>query len=134
MKTTLKATALIAALAAAGSATAMTFSDAGGQFRELASELTNHAASPNAWASEIRGNQNDLNIEIIGLSELGAGGQALNDYLDTVRVDLREFQSAVGGKAPLSARLHANGYAPTDVVAYKSVGSRNIRLIVDDIR
>ncbi|MEM9969714.1 MAG: hypothetical protein AAF762_01260 [Pseudomonadota bacterium] len=134
MKTTLKATALIAALAAAGSATAMTVSDNGGQFDSLVSQVTDTAASPDTWASRIRGNQEGPYVEIVRLSELGAEGAALSGYLDTASVDLGDFHSAIDSQGRMSARLFANGFAAGDVVAYKAFGKDRIELYVDDIR
>ena len=134
MKKTIAATALIAALSAAGSVSAMTFMDQGGEFVALASDLTNEAKSPNRWATEIRGNQDGPTVRVVALSDFGAAGQALNSYLDNNAVDLSEFHRAVDQNAKISAKLFGTGYGATDVVAFKSVGSNDIQLIVDDIR
>ena len=134
MKSILKATAIVAALAAAGSATAMTVSDNGGQFDSLVSELTNVAQSPDTWANRVRGNQENPTVRIIGLSEAGAAGAALNSYLDSASVDLGDFQRAVDSHPVTASSLFADGFDASDVVAYKGFGKNVIELYVDDIR
>ncbi len=134
MKSILKATAIVAALAAAGSATAMTVSDTGGQFNTLVREVTNDASSPGIWANSVRGNQDGPRVQIIGLSEAGADGVALSEYLDAASVDLSDFQRAVQGNPRMAIGLNAEGYDASDVVAYRDFGSDVIRLYVDDIR
>ena len=134
MKTILKATALVAALAASGAASAMTVSDNGGQFDTLVTAITDSSISPDVWASRVRGNQEGPHVTIVGLSELGAGGAALNQYLDSASVDLGDFHNAVDSHPQMAARLAANGFDAADVVAYKGLTKNSIRLIVDDIR
>ncbi len=134
MKTILKTTALVAALAAAAPAVAMTVSDNGGQFGTLASAVTNISQSPDTWASRVHRNQDNPHVQIVGLSEAGADGAALNTYLDAASVDLGDFQRAVQGNTSMKISLNAEGFSAGDVVAYRAFGKDNIRLYVDDIK
>ena len=134
MKSILKASAIVAAVAAAAPAFAMTVGDTGGQFGALASAVTNTAQSPDTWASRVHRNQDNPHVQIIGLSEAGADGAALNSYLDSASVDLRDFQRAVNGNPAMKISLNAEGFSSGDVVAYQAFGKDNIRLYVDDIK
>jgi len=134
MKLATTATLALVAALSAGAASAMSTSDSGGRFNELASAATGKNTNASTWALRVNAIQDNPFIDVVGLSELGAKGVALDTYLDTTSVDLSDFQRAVGGNYSMAIALQGDNLSASDVVAFKSIGGGKVRLIVDDIR
>lgn len=67
----------------------------------------------------------------MSLSGLGGNGAALDNYLDTISVDLSDFQRAVRGNYSMAIALNGDNFSPCDVVAVKIISGGTVRLMVD---
>ncbi len=131
MKLATTATLVLVAALSAGAASAMSQGD---RFNELASAAVDKNTNVSTWALQIGGIQDNPFVDVVGLSELGGDGAALDSYLGTTSVDLSDFQRAVGANYSMAIALNGSNFSASDVVAYKNISGGKIRLVVDDIR